>query len=133
MTTNKIKPQTLLSTLWIVVLFSMVFRDLHEFLRKGSMEEMMDFNMSEETVLFYGFMAELPILMVLFSRLLPNKLNKWTNIVVAGITMLGILSTVPAGDMDDIFFAIVEAAILGAIMLIAWKLPALDITLDRVE
>lgn len=123
MINNKIKPQILLSTLWVFILFNTIFRDLHEFLRVGYIEEMMAMKMSEENMLFFGFIVELPILMILFSRILNNNVNKWVNLVVGSITMLGILSTIPSADMDDIFFAIIELMALVVILLTAWKLP----------
>lgn len=122
----KIEAQTLLSTLWIFILFNMILRDLHEFPTEGYIEELIALKLSEKVMLFYGFMVEIPILMVLFSSILKDTTNKWANIIAACITLLGILSTLPAGDMDDVFFASMSSAALLAIILVAWKLPALD-------
>lgn len=124
----KIEAQTLLSTLWIFILFNMILRDLHEFPTEGYVEELISLKLSEKVMLFYGFMVEIPILMVLFSRLLNDTANKWTNMLAASIALLGILSTLPAADMDDVFFAIISSAALLAVMLTAWKLPTLDRT-----
>jgi len=121
---DKIKPQTLLSLLWVVVLFNTIIRDLHEFLRRGYIEEMMTLKISEETMLLYGFIVELPILMIVLSRIINDQTNKLINITVAVITMLGVLSTLPTADMDDVFFAIVECLALVAIILIARKLSS---------
>lgn len=126
MTKNKIKPQTLLSTLWIFILFNMIFRDLHEFLADGYIEEMMSLKISETSLLFYGFILEIPILMVLLSRILNDKANKWVNLIAASIIMLGILSTLPSADMDDVFFTIINSAAFAAIIHTAWKLPSLE-------
>ena len=120
---NNIKPQTLLSTLWIFILFNMIFRDLHEFLAEGYIEEMMALEISDKALLLYGFLLEIPISMVLLSRVLNAKANKWTNIIAASITMLGIISTLPAGDLDDIFFGMIKIAAFIAIFFIAWQLP----------
>ncbi len=121
---NKITPQTLLSSLWIFILFNMVIRDLHEFPTEGYVEEMISLKLSEEVMLFYAFIVEIPILMVLLSRILANKMNKWANTLAAIVTMLGILSTLPSGDMDDVFFAIVNSVAFLVIILTAWKLPS---------
>lgn len=119
----KIEAQTLLSTLWIFILFNMILRDLHEFPTEGYIEELISLKLSEKVMLFYGFMVEIPILMVLFSRLLNDTANKWANMLAASIALLGILSTLPAADMDDVFFAIISSAALLAVMLTAWQLP----------
>ena len=78
---NDIKPQTLLSTLWIVVLLNMFLRDLHEMLSEGAIEEMMALRIPEEAMLVFGIIGEIPILMVLFARILSNKANRWANTV----------------------------------------------------
>ena len=120
----KIEPQPLLSTLWVFILFNLIIRDLNQFLNEGYLEEMMSLRIAEELMLFYGFIAEISISMVLLSRILSNNANKWANIFTAVITSLGILSTLPSADMDDIFFMIIELAAFIAIIRIAWKLPA---------
>lgn len=63
--------------------------------------------------------------MVLLPRILSDRANKWANIIAATISILGILYTLPSGDVDDVFFAIVNAAALVVIILTAWKLPSL--------
>ncbi|NER17295.1 DUF6326 family protein [Spongiivirga citrea] len=123
MNTQNTDPRVLLSTLWIVILFNMIIRDLHEFLREGYIEQMMTLNIPQTTMLLYGFIAQIPILMILLSRTLKNKANKWYNTVAATIASLGILSTLPTADMDDIFFVVVENILLLIILRIAWKLP----------
>ncbi len=131
MINQKIKPQTLLSTLWIFILLNMVFRDLHQLGKAGFLEEMMTgvvngVKITEELMLFGGFLAEIPILMVLLSRILANKVNKWANIIASIITMLVLLSALPSADMDDVFFLIVEGVAFLAIIRIAWGLPSLS-------
>ncbi|NET33138.1 MAG: hypothetical protein F6K19_14140 [Cyanothece sp. SIO1E1] len=122
---ENIKPQTLLSTLWIFILFNMLLRDLHEFPTEGYIEELMALKLSDQVMLLYGFIVEIPILMVLLSRILKDTANKWANIVAAVIAMLGILSTLPGADLDDIFFGVANLAALMVVMRTAWKLSPL--------
>ncbi|WP_108803890.1 DUF6326 family protein [Aquimarina sp. Aq107] len=126
MKTQNTDPKVLLSTLWIVILFNMIIRDLHEFLRDGYMEEMMTLEIPEITMLVYGVIAQIPILMILLSRVLKETLNKWYNTVAAFITSLGLLSTLPTADMDDVFFVIIQNILLVIVLRIAWKLTADD-------
>lgn len=128
---QKIKPQTLLSTLWVFILLNMVFRDLHQFGHPGFLEEMMTgvvngVKITEELMLFGGFLAEVPIIMVLLSRILTNTANKWANTTASVITMLVLLSALPSADMDDVFFIIVEMVAFLVIIRIAWRLPSLS-------
>lgn len=122
---HKIEPRTLLSTLWIFVLFNMILRDLHEFPTEGYVEKMMTLNLSEEAMLIYAFLVEIPIAMILLSRMLSNRANKWANLFAVIVSSLGILYTLPAGHLDEVFFAIVNAAAFWGILRTVWKMPAL--------
>ena len=126
---HRIKPQTLLSTLWIFVLLNMIFRDLHQFGNKGFLEEMMSgtvngVEITEQLMLVGGFLAEIPILMVLLSRLLNDKINKWSNILASLITMSVLLMGIPSADLDDIFFLTIEVIAFIAIIRTAWNLTS---------
>ena len=113
--------KTLLSTLWIFVLFNMIFRDLHEFGRPGFLEEIMTgivngVQITEELMLLGGIMAEVPISMVLLSRVLKYRVNRWANII-AGATTIAFVINNGVKDLDDIFFTAIEVV---ALILIVW-------------
>lgn len=120
---NKIEPRTLLSNLWIFVLFNMFLRDLHEFPTDGYIEKMMTLKLSEEIMLLYAFLGEVPILMVLFSKILNNRVNKWANTIAVIISGLGISYTLLDGHLDELFFAVVNATAFVIILLTVWRLP----------
>lgn len=126
-----IKPQTLLSTLWIFVLLNMVFRDLHQFGNKGFLEEMLTgvvngVEITDELMLIGGILAEIPILMVLLSRILKDNANKWANLIAGVITIAVFATAIPSADIDDIFHMTIEVAAILWIFNIAWKLPSLS-------
>ena len=116
--------KALLSTLWIFVLFNMIFRDLHEFGRPGFLEEIMTgivngVQITEELLLLGGIMAEVPISMVLLSRVLKYRVNRWANIIAGAITMAFVINN-GVKDLDDIFFAAIEIVALALIVWCAW-------------
>ncbi|MFD2587469.1 DUF6326 family protein [Croceitalea marina] len=123
---SNIKPQELVSTLWIFILFNMILRDLHEFPTEGYVEEMMSLRLSEEVMLFYAFIVEIPILMIVLSRILNHKANKWANVIAVLVSSLGILYTLPSGDLDEIFFALINSAAFFIILRTVWKVPFND-------
>lgn len=130
---NKIKPQTLLSTLWIFVLLNMVFRDLHQLGKKGFIEEIMTgvvngIKITDELMLVGGFLAEIPILMVLLSRILNDKVNKWANIIAGVITIIVFATSAPSADIDDVFHMVIEVVAILWILRIAWELSSLNKT-----
>lgn len=111
----------------------MVFRDLHQLGKKSFLEEIMTgvvngVEITDELMLIGGFLAEIPILMVLLSRILSNKVNKWANIIAGLITLAVFATAIPASDMDDIFHMIIEVAAILWIIKIAWKLPLISKT-----
>jgi len=123
---QKITSQTLLSLLWLFVLLNMIFRDLHEMAKKSFIEKILSSEIAEELLLAFAFVLEIPILMVVLSRVLNDKANKWTNILATLIIGFGVLSTLPSADMDDIFFLIMQCTALVVIFRTAWKLPTLN-------
>ncbi|MDW3190779.1 MAG: DUF6326 family protein [Cytophagales bacterium] len=114
---------SLLSTLWIFVLFNIVFRDLHQFLNPVAFQEMISQEIPETQVLLFGVILEIPISMVLLSKILPAQFNKWVNLIAATITALGFLSTISSADMDDLFFIAIKTITLASIVYISWNLP----------
>ena len=114
-----------LSALWMFYLFNTIFRDIHEFIEPGFMEQMMTgtFNgiqITEQLLLFGGLVAEVPIAMVLLSRLLPYGANRWANIITAVITLAFEINN-GTTDLDDTFYMIIEIAALSFIAWSAWR------------
>ena len=81
---------------------------------------------TDEILLIGSIMIEFPILMVLLSRILQYKINRWLNIIIGVIT---IASTVSRNiqDLDDIFFKIIEVIALSFIVWYAWKWRKSDV------
>ena len=69
--------KALLLTLWIFVILNIIFRELHEFFRAGMIEEINTGTpVSEQMMLIGGIMVEIPILMVLLSRIPDYRINR---------------------------------------------------------
>ncbi|MGE4612275.1 MAG: DUF6326 family protein [Paracoccaceae bacterium] len=74
-----------------------------------------------EGLLLIGFvLVEIPIAMVLLSRILKYEINRWANIIAAVLTLAVTASALP-GDLDDNAFALIEIAALLVIIWKAWK------------
>ena len=114
-----------LSNLWTFYLFNTIFRDIHEFIEPGFIEQVMTgtFNgtpITEHLLLLGGFVAEVPISMVLLSRLLPYGVNRWANIIAAMITLSFEIKN-GTTDLDDTFHMVIEIAALLSIIWSAWR------------
>lgn len=115
-----------IAALWIVVLFNMLFRDLHEFARAGFLEELIDMtsngaSISEGLLLGAALFLQIPIAMIALTYILPTKANRWANLIAAMVTLAMIVGNSLDPDLDDAFFAAVECAALLLVMGMAWR------------
>lgn len=112
--------KVMLSTLWIVVMFNMIFADILSFLTPGFFEELNAMQINQPMLLVFAFLLEIPIIMIFLSRILNRKVNRLTNIIASIIT---ILFVVGGGSiyLHYIFFASIEVILMILIILIAWK------------
>lgn len=109
-----------LSTLWVFVMFNMAFADIVGFLNPGMLEEMIAMKPSQGTLLAFSLLLEIPIAMIVLSRLLKYKANRRTNIFAGTITILWVIG---GGNrsISYIFFATIEVASMVLIIWYAWK------------
>jgi hypothetical protein len=63
--------------------------------------------MTEQTLLLAGIVLEIPIAMVILSRVLSARVSRWANIAAAAIAIPLFLLGRPA-DLDDMFFTGIE-------------------------
>ena len=120
---KKIDTKVLLSTLWIVVMINMLKADILSLYIPGAIEEVIKFAGGTPITLLMlsgAIMMEISIAMIILSRFLKYKLNRWLNIIVSVITIVFIVgggSTYP----HYIFIAAVEVICLLLIIWNAWK------------
>lgn len=117
--------KAMLSTLWVFVLFNVVFRDIHELFRPGFLEEIMTgtvdgVQLTEEQMLVAGILMEIPIVMVVLSRVLPYGANRWANIIGGGVGILFVITN-KVHDLDDVFFFGVVVVTALVIIWQAWR------------
>ncbi len=130
--------RTILSTLWIFVLFNYVYADL----------AMMNFSpatyaraaaaMSPGFVLVVAVLMEIPIAMILLSRILAYGPNRWANVLAGAESTVWVGLTLTGGTMPAfyVFLATIEMACTLFIAWYAWRWPAPgkqagDMTFDR--
>lgn len=114
-----------LSTLWIFALLNVIFRDIHEFFRPGMLDEVLTgvvngVIMTEEMLLVAGILLEIPILMVILSRVLTYRWNRWANLIAPVLTVFAVVAN-GVNDLDDMWFIGVVTITLLVIMWTAWR------------
>lgn len=120
---KQIETKTLLSTLWVVVMINMLKADILSLYIPGSAEELA--RTAGETpipllMLGAAVMMEISTLMILLSRVLIYRVNRWANIITSIIT----IAFVVVGGVSYphyLFIATVEVACLLLIVWFAWK------------
>lgn len=122
-TTKKIDTKVLLSTLWIVVMINMLKADILSLYIPGTADEVA--KTAGETpiaqlMLGGAIMMEISIVMIILSRVLQYRVNRWLNIIASIIT---IAFVVGGGETYPhyIFIATVEVVCLLLIIWFAWK------------
>jgi CBS domain containing-hemolysin-like protein len=114
-----------LSTLWIVVLFNMIFADVLGFLNPEFLRGLMTgyaegVRVTQQLLVGSAIMVEIPILMVLLSRTLKPTVNRWVNFVAIALTAAFIIvggSTSP----HYLFLAAMELVCLALILRHTWR------------
>jgi hypothetical protein len=120
---EKIDSRVLLSSLWIVVMFNMLKADILSLYIPGAADEVVQFAGATpipQLMLGAAVIMEIAIVMIALALVLPYRLNRWANIVVAVLMIVFVIgggSTYP----HYIFIAAVEVISLLLIIGIAWR------------
>jgi len=119
-TTTREGGQVLLSTLWLFAMLTYTYGDvvtLMDPVKHGSMQ------LTEGFLLGGSIFMMIPISMVLLSRLLPYRANRWANLIAGTImtVMLTLTLFVAVPTLYYVFFSAIEIACTAFIVGYAWK------------
>ena len=125
-TTGMKDTKVLLSTLWIVVMLNMIFADILGFMTPGFLEGAKagpgGVQITQGLLLVFAILLEIPIAMVLLSRVLKYRANRWANIIAGPITIVWVIAG-GSTDLHYLFFAAIEVVCMLLIVLFALKWP----------
>ena len=125
MNTNKqtagIDTKVKLSTLWIFVLFNMVYADILSLMDPTSpIRKIMEGDpMPPGGLLAGAILIETAVVMVILSWVLTYKANRWVNIIIGAINIFAVVTG--GHGLYYIFFATVEVVCMLLIIWFAWK------------
>ncbi len=129
-TLNISDPRVVLSTTWVFVLLNMVYADILGMLKPGYLQDLerLSQDLSAEMVLGFAFFMEVPIIMVLLSRLLPRQSNRIANFIGSIFSMLwvvvpALISSLGSTPLSYLFFSTVEVAALIYVFQYALRWP----------
>ena len=118
-----------LAALWASLMFLVIYLDYFHLYMPGKIEEilvgkMFVFDITQVALLAGLATITIPALMISLSAALPDKANRWTNIIVGVVYIPFILFNL-AGEAWShmVFGAVVEVVLLLLIIRYAWKWP----------
>ena len=116
-----------LSTLWIFLTVNFVFCDVFTLMHSEDLRKILTGNvdgiqMSQQFLLGFAFIMEIPMLMILFSRVLRYPSNRILNVVFSILLAIVQIWSLTAGGntLHYWFFSIIEIATLFSILFLAW-------------
>jgi hypothetical protein len=117
-----------LSTLWIVATLNYLYCDVVTLMDPALLKQFLageigTVHISQGFLLGAGILVEIPMAMVLLSRILGDRPNRIANIVAGTVmTAVQLLSlVVKTSALYYVFFSVIEIACTSAIVWYAWK------------
>lgn len=122
--TEKLDKKILLSTLWVFILMNMIYADIVGQLKPDyfALVTEMSTQLGAETILIFSILLEIPIGLILLSRILNRNANRIANFVGAPIS----IAYVVFGGLENppisyLFFGGVEIVTMLFVLVIAWR------------
>jgi hypothetical protein len=116
-----------MSLLWIVVMLNMAFADILTFILPGSLQEIMTGDMgglrpTQAMLLAFAVLIEIPIVMIVLSRMLKRRINRILNIIASIIT-IAFVAGGGSATLHYIFCAGMEVVCMLLIILMCIRWP----------
>jgi len=117
-----------LSTLWIFATLNYLYCDVVTLMDPNLLKGFLTGNVggmevSQVFLLAAGALVEIPIAMVLLSRILDDRPNRWANLVagavMTAVQLASLFAKTPA--LYYVFFSVFEIGATAAIVWLAWR------------
>lgn len=128
----KLNVKLKLAALWASFMFLYIYVDYFHLYMPGALEDMLAgkvfvFEITQAFLLVVLATVTIPALMIFLSVALPAKVNRWVNIIIAGVYIpYTLFNLVGEAWMHMVFGAIVEVVLLLLVIWYAWKWPELE-------
>jgi hypothetical protein len=129
-----IEKKALFSTLWIFAMLNYLYCDFLSNMDASVLKGLLDGRIAGMTIttsflLNAALLMEIPTAMVLLSRVLPFRTNRWANIIgglVMTLVQIGSLFVGTGPTPHYIFYSVIEASCTAFIVWHAWKWREVD-------
>ena len=130
--------KVILSTLWIFAMFNYAYCDILGLMDSSLLKQYLTGTVDglelTESFLFMGaILMEIPIAMILLSRILNYQANRWANISAASIKTVAMIMTMFVGtpSLYYLFFGTIEIATTIFIIYYAWTWKKNDFNSEK--
>jgi len=117
--------RVILSTLWIIVMISIISADIFGFIEPGTLEGIINsetgFELTPVLIAIFSLFQVIPIAMILVARLFRRDVNRWLNISASVLTLLYVLGGGNWESTSYFVFAAVEVIAMLMIIWLAWR------------
>jgi len=128
----KVNVKIKLATLWTSLMFLIIYLDYFALYMPGVIKDILIervfvFDISQGFLLAALAMVTIPALMIFISAVLPAKVNRWVNVIIAA-TNIPLLLFNLAGEawVHMVIGAVLEVVLLCLIIRYAWKWPRIE-------
>jgi uncharacterized protein DUF6326 len=122
-----------LSTLWLFATVNYLYCDVVSLMDPNLLRQYLagsvhGMSVTQGFLLAAGVLVEVPMAMILLSRILGSNSNRWANLGAGALMTVVQLATLFAGRPAPyyVFFSVIEIATTAAIVWLAWKLRAVQ-------
>jgi len=121
--------KALLSSLWIFLSVNYIFCDVLSGMEAGVLKEYLTgqiggIQLTQVFLLMAGISMEIPFTMIVLTRVLKYRVNRWTNIIAGTVMAIYQLSTMFIGttpSLQYLFFSTIEIFSNLLIVWLAWR------------
>ncbi len=120
-----------LSLLWMFALFNYIYADIHSLIDPATLKQILtgyvgSLHITPGFLLGSAILIETAVVMILLSRILKYRANRWANIIAGVIHTAAVSASIIFGETPALyymFFAVIEIAWTSLIVWYAWKWP----------
>ena len=122
--------KAVLSTLWIFLAANYIYCDLLSHMEPAVLRELIttgtlgSIQVTQVFLLSAAILLEIPFAMILLSRVLPYRVNRWANVIAGAVMALVQVGTMGMGTpptLHYLFYSAIEVACNLFIVWYAWK------------
>lgn len=134
LSTSHDKIRLKISTLWIFVVANYLYCDVLSLMDPTFIRALFQggppgLPMTESFLLYAGFLMEIPMAMIVVSRYMEHRANRWLNLIAGtlmAIVQIGSFWMGTGPTLHYVFFSAVEIGTLATIVWTAWGWPTTE-------